>query len=57
MDNAQASRITANWRQSEAEAAFGQLMQPIWAGVEQPNDAYLETIRAQIQDIMDKPKP
>jgi multiple sugar transport system substrate-binding protein len=57
MDNAQASRITANWRQTEAETAFNQLMQPIWAGTEQPNDAYLETVRAQIQDIMDKPKP
>jgi multiple sugar transport system substrate-binding protein len=57
MDNAQASRITANWRQSEAEAAFTQLMQPIWAGTEQPTDAYLETMRSQIQDILDKPKP
>jgi multiple sugar transport system substrate-binding protein len=57
MDNAQASRITANWRQTEAESAFQQLMQPIWAGTEQPTDAYLETVRAQIQDIMDKPKP
>ena len=57
MDNAMASRITANWRQTEAETAFNQLMQPIWAGTEQPEDAYLETVRAQIQDIMDKPKP
>jgi multiple sugar transport system substrate-binding protein len=57
MDNAMASRITANWRQGEAESAFNQLMQPIWAGTEQPSDAYLETIRVQIQDIMDKPKP
>jgi hypothetical protein len=32
-------------------------MQPIWAGTEEPNDAYLETVRVQIQDIMDKPKP
>ena len=57
MDNAQASRITANWRQTEAETAFNQLMQPIWGGTEEPNDAYVETVRAQIQDIMDKPKP
>jgi multiple sugar transport system substrate-binding protein len=57
MDNAMASRITANWRQTEAEANFAQLMQPIWAGAEQPTDAYLETIRAQVQDIMNKPKP
>lgn len=57
MDNAMDSRITANWRQSEAESAFGQLMQPIWDGSEQPTDAYVETIRVQVQDIMDKPKP
>ena len=57
MDNAMASRITANWRQTEAENAFNQLIQPIWAGTEQPTDAYLETVRVQIQDIMDKPKP
>jgi multiple sugar transport system substrate-binding protein len=57
MDNAQASRITANWRQTEAETAFNQLMEPIWSGTEQPTEAYLETVRVQIQDIMDKPKP
>jgi len=57
MDNAQDSRITANWRQTEAEAAFTQLMAPIWDGTEKPTDAYVETMRSQIQDIMDKPKP
>lgn len=57
MESAMPSRITANWRQTEAESAFNQLMQPIWAGTEQPNEAYLETIRVAIQDIMDKPKP
>ena len=29
----------------------------IWSGTEQPTDAYLDTLRVQIQDIMDKPKP
>jgi multiple sugar transport system substrate-binding protein len=57
MDNAMASRITANWRQNEVQDAFQQLMQPLWAGTEEPNDAYLETVRVAIQDIMDKPKP
>lgn len=57
MDNAQASRITANWRQSEAETAFNQLLQPLWAGVEQPTDAFADSVSEQIQDILDKPKP
>ena len=57
MDNAQASRITANWRQEEAETTFQQLMQPLWAGEAQPDAAFIEGVRAQIQDIMDKPKP
>lgn len=57
MDNAMASRITANWRQEEAETTFAQLMQPLWAGEAQPDAAFIENVRAQIQDIMDKPKP
>lgn len=57
MDNAQASRITANWRQSEAEAALLQLMQPLWAGNEKPTQAFIDGVTAQIQDIMNKPKP
>ncbi|HXF61729.1 MAG TPA: extracellular solute-binding protein, partial [Caldilineaceae bacterium] len=39
MDNAMASRITANWRQEEAENAFAQLTQPLWAGEEEPTEA------------------
>jgi ABC-type glycerol-3-phosphate transport system substrate-binding protein len=57
MDNAMASRIIANWRQEEAEVTFGQLMQPLWAGEVQPTEAFLEEVSAQIQDIMDKPRP
>ena len=57
MDNAQASRITANWRQSEAEAALAQLMQPLWTGEEKPTEAFIGNISTQIQDIMSKPKP
>jgi ABC-type glycerol-3-phosphate transport system substrate-binding protein len=57
MDHAQDSRITGNWRQTEAETAFQQLMQSIWDGTQKPDDAYVEQIRSQIQDIMDKPKP
>ena len=56
MDNAQASRITANWRQTEAETALGQLMQPLWAGDAKPDKAFLDDVTAQIQTIMDKPR-
>lgn len=57
MDNAMDSRITANWRQDEAETTLLQLTQPLWAGDAQPDEAFLESVRAQIQDIMDKPRP
>lgn len=57
MDNAQDSRITANWRQEEAEVAFGQLTQPLWAGNEEPTEAFIGEVAQQIQDIMDKPRP
>ena len=57
MDNAMASRVTANWRQDEAETTIQQLTQPLWAGEAQPDEAFLESLRAQIQDIMDKPRP
>lgn len=57
MDNAQASRITANWRQREAEAALAQLTQPLWAGNEQPTEAFIDGVAQQIQDIMNQPRP
>jgi multiple sugar transport system substrate-binding protein len=57
MDNAMASRITANWRQQEAESSFTQLMQPLWNGEEQPTDAFVASVSEQIQEIMDKPRP
>lgn len=56
MDNAQASRITANWRQSEAETALTQLTQPLWTGDAKPDKAFLDDVTSQIQAIMDKPK-
>ncbi len=57
MDNAMDSRITANWRQEEAETAFAQLTQPLWAGDEEPTDAFVGEVAATIQDIMDQPRP
>jgi ABC-type glycerol-3-phosphate transport system substrate-binding protein len=57
MDNAQASRITANWRQREAEAALAQLLQPLWAGNEQPTQAFIDGVTEQIQGILDQPRP
>jgi len=57
MDNAQASRIIANWRQTEAQNTFAQLMQPLWAGEEQPTQAFIDDVTAQVQTIMDLPKP
>jgi ABC-type glycerol-3-phosphate transport system substrate-binding protein len=57
MDNAMDSRITANWRQEEAENAFLQLMQPLWAGEVEPTQAFIDDITDQIQDIMDRPRP
>lgn len=57
MDNAQDSRITANWRQEEAEKAIDQLTQPLWAGDAKPDKAFIDQVTSQIQDIMDKPKP
>ncbi len=57
MDSAMDSRITANWRQSEAETTLAQLTQPLWTGEEQPTEAFVEGIAQQIQDIMDLPRP
>lgn len=57
MDNAMDSRITANWRQEEAETAFAQLTQPLWTGAEEPTDAFIGEVAATIQDIMDQPRP
>jgi multiple sugar transport system substrate-binding protein len=56
MDNAMPSRITANWRQSEAETAFAQLTQPLWTGEAKPDQAFLDSVTSQIQAIMYKPK-
>jgi multiple sugar transport system substrate-binding protein len=57
MDGAMDSRITANWRQREAEAALAQLTQPLWAGAEKPTQEFIDGVTQQIQDILDKPKP
>lgn len=57
MDNAMNSRITANWRQAEAETALAQLMQPLWAGDETPTQEFIDGVAAQIQTILDLPRP
>lgn len=57
MDNAMNSRITANWRQSEAETALAQLTQPLWTGAEQPTQEFIDGVSAQIQTILDLPRP
>jgi len=57
MEKAQDSIIVGNWRQSECEVALGQLLQPLWAGQEQPTKAFVDNVTQQIQAIIDKPKP
>lgn len=57
MDNAQASRVVGNWRQAEAESVFAQMCQPLWAGTEEPSEAYLSEIAVAVQDVLDKPRP
>jgi len=57
MDNAQDSRVVGNWRQDECEKAVVQLLQPLWAGQEQPTKAFVDSVTAQIQDIMNLPRP
>ena len=57
MDNAMNSRITANWRQSEAETALAQLTQPLWTGDEKPTQEFIDGVAAQIQTILDLPRP
>lgn len=57
MDNAQASRVVGNWRQAEAETVFRELMQPLWAGTEQPTEEFLSGVTAQVQDVLNKPRP
>jgi len=57
MDNAQASRVAGNWRQAEAETTFRELTQPLWAGLEQPTEEFLSGVAAQVQDVLDKPRP
>ncbi|HHX45461.1 MAG TPA: sugar ABC transporter substrate-binding protein [Chloroflexi bacterium] len=57
MDNAQDSRVVGNWRQDECEKAVVQLLQPLWAGQEQPTKAFVDSVTAQIQDIMNMPRP
>jgi ABC-type glycerol-3-phosphate transport system substrate-binding protein len=57
MENAQDSRVVGNWRQDECEKAVVQLLQPLWAGQEQPTQAFVDSVTDQIQDIMDLPRP
>jgi len=57
MDNAMNSRITANWRQAEAETALAQLTQPLWAGDETPTQEFVDGVTQQIQTILDLPRP
>lgn len=57
MDNAMNSRITANWRQAEAETALAQLTQPLWTGAETPTQEFIDGVAAQIQTILDLPRP
>jgi ABC-type glycerol-3-phosphate transport system substrate-binding protein len=57
MANAQDWNIQANWRLSESASALGQLLQPLWAGQEQPTDAFIDSVTEQIQDIFDMPRP
>ena len=57
MANAQDARIQQNWRLSESASALGQLMQPLWAGQEQPTDTFIDSVTDQIQDIFDMPRP
>jgi multiple sugar transport system substrate-binding protein len=57
MDNAQASRVVGNWRQAEAETVLAQMSQPLWAGIEEPTEAYLNEIAVAVQDVLDKPRP
>jgi multiple sugar transport system substrate-binding protein len=57
MEKAQNSRVVGNWRQDECEKAVVQLLQPLWAGQEQPTKAFIDSVTAQIQDIMDLPRP
>jgi multiple sugar transport system substrate-binding protein len=57
MDNAQAARVVGNWRQAEAESVFAQMLQPLWAGIEEPTEAYLNEVTVAVQDVLDKPRP
>ncbi|MFZ4662889.1 MAG: ABC transporter substrate-binding protein [Caldilineaceae bacterium] len=57
MDNAMNSRITANWRQAEAETALAQLLQPLWTGEETPTQEFIDGVAAQIQTTLDLPRP
>jgi multiple sugar transport system substrate-binding protein len=57
MDNAQSARVVGNWRQAEAESVLAQMSQPLWAGIEEPTEAYLNEIAVAVQDVLDKPRP
>jgi multiple sugar transport system substrate-binding protein len=57
MNKAQDSIIVGNWRQGECETALTQLLQPLWAGKEQPTKTFIQSVNDQIQAIMDKPRP
>jgi ABC-type Fe3+ transport system substrate-binding protein len=57
MDNAQSARVVGNWRQAEAETVLAQMSQPLWAGIEEPTEAYLNEIAVAVQDVLDKPRP
>lgn len=57
MDNAQPARVVGNWRQAEAETVLQQMTQPLWAGTEEPTEAYLQSIATAVQDVLDKPRP
>ena len=46
-----------SYDKAEAEAALQQLMQPLWAGDEEPSQAFIDGVTQQIQDILNQPKP
>lgn len=57
MDNAQDYRTMANWREDECSKALVQLLQPLWAGQEKPTKEFIDSVTAQIQTIVDMPRP
>lgn len=55
MAEAAPARMTANGQQAAAEHQLEQLLAPLWLGLQSPTAEFIETVAAQVQQLLDEP--